>query len=639
MSNIPFENHTICDINELYGRSGILKKLLYSVDERHDCVNVVGCRRFGKTCLLETLVASIRNKENAQSYPIYIDSKSWNIGFPEHGTIGTFNVYRYLLAIILEDFTNKGFIKEEFLIRDLIISPVYDRHVFYEKIKQYNSSSIADTFADAIRKFSQILRKTIVLVFDEYEFLMTKAFSESTGFQTLRKLSSETFEGIRPFSYLVAGAVTWEHLCSSIGSKELNTIGSHIHYVKPLKYDVFKIFWNHECEKIDDDELKSKIINQVDLVFERCGGVPFHANDMGSYLISNDGEFAEGYIAIIDEVFESLTENQKKLLVEIEQTQNIVNKGKDLIILRQLGLVKPDEAKLTIGFLKDYIQNELPVTNTDFSNKKDNNSSNESFDIEGLINAIHSNAALEMSSDAESKERKLLVAEIVRLWDGVIKAYKTNAPFTPSSRDTIEFSILEKPCTDDGSLKAFATSLCILYYEGSDLGKRLPSTFLNHDFCKIIRSLRNKSDHGDNKYEARIMNDDELYSLINNGIFPFNVDHFKNIQSTLLNLFRSELELMLKKSPKDRNTNTARFIAREIQTESLEEGKIYEGIITEYNSFLNVKCTQYPYPLMIKSQIEDVYVDEVVVFRAHWEPNRKDPDKKFWYAEDVHLKN
>ena len=42
---------------------------------------------------------------------------------------------------------------------------------------------------------------------------------------------------------------------------------------------------------------------------------------------------------------------------------------------------------------------------------------------------------------------------------------------------------------------------------------------------------------------------------------------------------------------------------------------------------------------MIKSQIEDVYVDEVVVFRAHWEPNKKDPDKKFWYAEDVHLKN
>ena len=135
------------------------------------------------------------------------------------------------------------------------------------------------------------------------------------------------------------------------------------------------------------------------------------------------------------------------------------------------------------------------------------------------------------------------------------------------------------------------------------------------------------------------MDDDKLYSLINNGIVPFNVDHFKNIQSTLLNLFRNELELMLNNSPQNRNTKGTRLIARVTKSESLEDGKIYEGIITGYNSFLNVKCNQYPFPLMIKSQIEDVYVDDVVVFRAHWEPNKKDPDKKFWYAENVHLKN
>ena len=545
MSNIPFENHTICDINELYGRNGILKKLLYSVDERHDCINVVGCRRFGKTCLLETLVALIHRKENAQSYPIYIDSKSWNIGFPEHDTIGTFNVYRYLLAIILEEFTKKGFLKEDILIRDLVISPVYNRHVFYEKIKQYNSCSIADTFADTIRKFSIILKKTIVFIFDEYEFLMTKAFSESTGFQTLRKLSSETYEGIRPFSYLVAGAVTWEHLCSSIGSKELNTIGSHIHYVKPLKYDDFKIFWNHECEKIDDDELKSKIVNQVDMVFERCGGVPFHANDIGSYLISNEGEYVEGYYAIIDEVFESLTENQRKLLVEIEQSQNNVNKGKDLIILRQLGLVKQDEMKLTIGFLKDYIQNELPVTNTESSINININSCDEMFDLERIINEIDS-LRKRINHDWTTRQ----------LWRSERTDSLRYTPFIAKIQDRENFGVLGKICYDRNDYNAFSGALYAIYYEGSSKGFNLPLNFsprIRSDraesnvslFAQLVMANRHVyGGHVDYQPTEIPLSEEDVYKYINEGNEPLSKEDFKHAQQRMLTLCRDELKKM-----------------------------------------------------------------------------------------------
>jgi hypothetical protein len=545
MSNIPFENHTISDINELYGRNGILKNLLHSVDERHDCINVVGCRRFGKTCLLETLVASIKNKENAHSYPFYIDSKSWNIGFSEHGTIGTFNVYRYLLAILLEEFTNKGFLKEDILIRDLIISPVYNRHAFYEKIKQYNSCSIADTFSDTIRKFSIILKKTIVFIFDEYEFLMTKAFSESTGFQTLRKLSSETYEGIRPFSYVVAGAVTWEHLCSSIGSKELNTIGSHIHYVKPLKYDDFKIFWNHECEKIDKDDLKSKIINQVDMVFERCGGVPFHANDIGSYLISNEGEFVEDYYAIIDEVFESLTENQRKLLVDIEQSQNNVNKGKDLIILRQLGLVKQDEMKLTIGLLKDYIQNELPIPNAESSTNKNLNSCDETFDLECVINEISS---LRKRINHDWTTRQLWISQRT---DG-----KNYTPFRPSIEDRDNFIILGKICYDRNDYNAFSGALYAIYYEGSSKGFNLPLDFsprIRYDradstvslFAQLVMANRHVyGGHVDYQPTEIPLSAEDVYNCINEGNEPLSKEDFKHAQQKMLTLCRDELKRM-----------------------------------------------------------------------------------------------
>lgn len=373
---------------------------------------------------------------------------------------------------------------------------------------------------------------------------MTKAFSESTGFQTLRKLSSETYEGIRPFSYLVAGAVTWEHLCSSIGSKELNTIGSHIHYVKPLKYDDFKVFWNHECEKIDDDELKSKIINQVDLVFERCGGVPFHANDVGSYLISNEGEFAEGYYAIIDEVFESLTENQRKLLVEIEQSQNIVNKGKDLIILRQLGLVKQDEMKLTIGFLKDYIQNELPVTNVDIS-IKNKNSCDETFDLEGLINEI-SSLRKRINQDWTTRQ----------LWHSQRTDNKNFTPFRPSIEDRDNFIILAKNCNDRNDYNAFSGALYAIYYEGSSKGFNLPLDFsprIRYDradstvslFAQLVMANRHVyGGHVDYLPTEVPISAEDVYSYINDGNEPLSKEDFKHAQQKMLTLCRDELKKM-----------------------------------------------------------------------------------------------
>ena len=545
MSKIPFENHTISSTEELFGRSGILKKLLYSVDVRHDNINVVGCRRFGKTSLLETLVTLIQNKENSLSYPIYIDSKSWNIGFTDHGTIGTFNVYRYLLAILLEDLTKKGFLKEDILIRDLIISPVSNRHTFYEKLKLYNSSSIADTFADTIRKFSKILNKTIVFIFDEYEFLMTKAFSESTGFQTLRKLSSETYDGIRPFSFLVAGAITWEHLCSSIGSKELNTIGSHIHYVKPLKYDDFKLFWNHECDKIDDKELRLKIVNQIDFVYELCGGIPFHANDIGAYLISNDGEFVDGYYAIIDEIFESLTKPQKQLLIEIAHSHNKVYKGKELIHLKNLGLVKSDETKLTIGFLNEYIQNEYSNQEIESSTIKDSNPNDVTFDITAIIKEIKS-LRKRINHDWSSRQ----------LWNSQRNDNKNFPPFKPSVEDLENFDALSKICNDKNDYNAFSGALYAIYYEGSSKGFNMPLGFSPRIrnariesnvsfFAQLVMANRHVyGGHVDYQPTEVPLTAEDVYKHINEGNEPLTKKDFRHAQQKMLSLCRDELRRM-----------------------------------------------------------------------------------------------
>ena len=374
---------------------------------------------------------------------------------------------------------------------------------------------------------------------------MTKAFSESTGFQTLRKLSSETYEGIRPFSYLVAGAVTWEHLCSSIGSKELNTIGSHIHYVKPLKYDDFISFWKHECEKIDGDDLKTKILNQVDFAYERCGGVPFHANDLGAYLITNEGEFDEGYYAIVDEILESLTEDQRNLLIDIGQSHNNLNKGKDLIILRKLGLVKQDEMKFTIGFLKDYVQNEFSVSNVNSSTDKDYNSCDDTFDLECVINEI-SSLRKRINHDWTTRQ----------LWNSQRTDGKKYTPFRPSIEDRDNFIVLGKNCYDRNDYNAFSGALYALYYEGSSKGFNLPLDFsprIRYDradstvslFAQLVMANRHVyGGHVDYRPTEIPLSAEDVYKYINEGNEPLSKEDFMHAQQKMLTFCRDELKRM-----------------------------------------------------------------------------------------------
>lgn len=74
----------------------------------------------------------------------------------------------------------------------------------------------------------------------------------------------------------------------------------------------------------------------------------------------------------------------------------------------------------------------------------------------------------------------------------------------------------------------------------------------------------------------------------------------------------------------------------------LIEGVFFEGNIIEvknqYGTFLNIQCEQCTYPLQIKSKRTKVKVNDRVVFRAVVEPNKNDPNKKYWFADDVFLK-
>lgn len=598
----------INDIECLYGRSKAINTLK-SCAKRRENVGIIGARRFGKTTLLKSMQSYLDSHTEINALPIYYT--------PTNIHKNTFEVYSSLAALLAKKMYESKIIEEGpfNLSKRLVLDVSSDMLEMKIQISSWHEEYQIQSLFYLVDKLHE-KGKYVLLLLDEIDSLLLEALGTASDFMSIRDYADKTDK----LKIWIAGTTPWKSITSNVGSPQLNCGLTPITLSSMEKED-FNVMWEDECSLIEDDNLCKELISLRDKVYVKTGGIPFYAKFIGSSFLNGSIQEMPDYSILRDhlcEIYESrfMSNLERSALIVLskgpKEYSDIIPEG--ITSLKAKGLVEKNdnEYRIVFEYLADY------------------------------VNAICSNSALEASPDVESKEREMLVAEIVRLWDGVIKAYKTNAPFIPSSRDTIEFSVLEKPCTDDGSLKAFATSLCILYYEGSDSGKRLPSDFFNHDFCKIIRSLRNKSDHGDNKYEARIMDDDKLYSLINNGIVPFNVDHFKNIQSTLLNLFRKELELMLKKTSQNRNTNGARVIARKTKIESLEDGKIYEGLVVEvsnqYGTFLNVKCIQYPYPLQIKSKREDLFENDEVLFMAVCEPNKIDASKPFWKADDVHLK-
>ena len=73
----------------------------------------------------------------------------------------------------------------------------------------------------------------------------------------------------------------------------------------------------------------------------------------------------------------------------------------------------------------------------------------------------------------------------------------------------------------------------------------------------------------------------------------------------------------------------------------LEENKEYEGVIISvsntHGTFLNVKCIQHAYPLQIIHKRENIQENDKVLFKAIKEPNKNDPTKSFWKADDIRL--
>jgi hypothetical protein len=459
-------------------------------------------------------------------YPIYIDAKAIKIERRiQDGKIGTAKIYRYLASLVIAEMSELGVINEDILVKGVKVRRVNSLFDFYNDLETHPSDQMVDTFENIIIYFAKKINKTITFIIDEYESLMMKGFSESTGFMAMRQLATTNIDGFRPFSVTVAGAVTWRHLCSKIGSKELNIIGDNIYYIKPLSRESFAEMWAHECALIEEPHLQELAKNYEDAAYCCSGGVPFYSKDFGAHLLKFEEPPAEPLLDSVAEVVDTLNYVDKtalyKLIVDPSSVGSI-----ELKTLYNLGLVDKKTNGVVIGNLITYVKSELHSSDG-YKIPTTYSIVDEITELIANINDTVYNKGYEYiytpvnQTSGLEKDMRTPCSSIEELERCIIAIWKTQFERTKAD-------IEENP----NNLKLKNRAL-------------LPERLRNTPFNNIVSTLRNTlSCHTYDVYDGanQMTREDALFALVGTKSMPYNAEECHTLQLAILEMFKKELK-------------------------------------------------------------------------------------------------
>lgn len=356
MNKIPFKE--VCDINlpeELFGRDSLLNQLVIDAKLKHN-VNIIGARRFGKTCLAMTACTLIKRMD-ISVYPVYINSKA--------DIQGTSAVYRYMIGVLVESLYKDGIFTESEKIRDIDIFPTDDWTEIAEKLEDLSASRIQSLFQKVVYLFSDLMDKTILFIIDEYEYLLKYALDTTAGFMKIRTMSAETLpNGSQPFCFWLIGATSWDNIITQVpGSGETNTVTAY-EYVGPISKESFFKMWDKECSLLENMEQKSILKSQREYAYEKSGGVPFFGKVIGANILRNN--LVPDYTCCLGHLQQmsnkALNEGSYNILKELAVSPKKLKPSKARNDLRDKGIIIEKEKEtfcIAIGYLKDYIFSDI----------------------------------------------------------------------------------------------------------------------------------------------------------------------------------------------------------------------------------------------------------------------------------------
>lgn len=616
MNTSPFRaNYEIKDPQLLFGRKEELKNLCAYAEGLLQ-VEIIGARRFGKTCLLKSFITLQKENVNRKTYPVYIDAYSDSIK-------GTTNVYRYLTSQLITNLLTDGYINERVIIIDNFnITPNKNWRKVYRQLGAVEDEiDQIGIFEEAVEIFSLLIGQTILLVFDEYEKLVD-AFDNINGLMHIRKMTNDS----NSLSFWIAGASPWKKFILSCskdirGSGVFNGVTYNVD-VCPLNKDDFHDMWDYECSLITNDTKRKHLKSLCEKVFTSSGGVPCFAKEIGGFTYIEDNY--PQYYRLTNhfvELEKNLTESEIKYLRMLSfssQKYTDLEKPESIVALEQYGLICIDNNNMyyiASRFFAEYLRAKVYEEQL----KKDTEIS--------LLDAI--------VDDIEETFYK-----INDKWSNLHNKFM----FDPTNDTQRLYKDLRLKCDRREKIPTFINSIYLLYWEGAKenkAGEKIPHQFKSSMFRKSmdrIRHILGKA-HQQDKLEQNYGQLDKataLKEIWGESVEPQTPHDWLYFQECMLKRFLQELN----------------DIYESIGNQSI--GKVYSTPITSNNpkvvvgvfkkgiagrkAFVMQDSTGYLQEIRNIREGEKLKDGDVVVYYLCSEPNPIDPSKKFWFAEDVHLK-
>ena len=519
---IPFEVKDIENPKELFGRDDLLQRLMVDASLKEN-VNIIGVRRFGKTCVLKSAFTLLRSKKDCTVYPLYVDFKTEDIQ-------GTKNVYAYLIGVLASSLYKDGIFVEREIFGSVEIQPCDEWIDVYEKLLDHSCPKIQSTYQRLVKLFSELMDKTILLIIDEYEYLFKYALDSPTGFMKLRTLSSSVNkDGLRHFCFWLTGCTPWdEHISSVPGSGEANTV-SAFEYVTPLDESSFIKMWEYECSFVDDNDTRQFLLDNKLFAYEKSGGVPFYGkNIIGTYMMKNRS--LPDY-SVCNGVFKELstkacTIGDYKILKELASAPRklqISNYAKNLYSKGLVSIKNKNIYYIPIQFLVEFIQAEM----NDMNEKQ--------------------------PTIPQTYEIVKSITQKIELINKQRVNYKKQPVFKAVIDSSTQEEDLRTPCYTIDQLSDFTQALYNIYFERSKDGRGQElhyPFFLKHKFAKCVDIARHSIGKGhemdnfitkDGQYSradlyVEIMGSaDELSS--SQEYFKFQVEMLKRFKAVLDEMF------------------------------------------------------------------------------------------------------
>lgn len=540
---IPFQTgNKITDSSQLFGRED-QKRMLLNSAERHENVGLIGSRRFGKTWLLQSVYNLILENKK-EIVPAFFDAHGLSI------KNDTDLVYRKIVSLILTELCHRNVLPEgELVLSRLIKIQICDDLESNEEVLSKLSS---ERQRSSLEKIIMLLRDKnihVICIFDEVEYLLLEALNEVKDFARIRVLAQNE----EMFNFWIASSVGWDELCSKTGSPELNGGLTPI-LVSPLSQKDFSDMWDYEVAGVENQTMKNFLNNVKNYAFDKSGGVPFYAKEIGKYICTCNKQIYPDY-SIVRSHLKLLWNNRfiddiehevlKKLVQKEIETGEIVPDGITSLKDKGLIVIKSNKYCLNFGFLKDYIKS--LSEHIEVNKNEDSDTEWQKYDIADLVQNI---VFYRKRLNTHWKDNNLYRHRS----DG---STRRNSLFEARDEDSNLFDILKKKCVDRDTYTSFTGALYTLYYEGSYSGNALPSGFDMNSISgyqstlppaiKIVDAQRHMFLHPNySPNYATQITAEEVYDILNDGKNFVSKEEYETVQKKVLIIIVKELASMLK---------------------------------------------------------------------------------------------